>query len=228
MKDTVLELSRVSKSFQEGKTILRVLEEINAKFFQGNSYAISGVSGSGKSTLMHIMAGIESPDGGTVFFSGKSLSTFSSLERSQLLNKQMGLVFQNPYLIKELTILENTALKGLISGESRDESYQRARVLLKQVGLASKDHTYPGALSGGQQQRAALARALFHRPTVILADEPTGNLDKATGKSIIDLLVEHQKSDGSALVICSHDPYVLDTMEHGYVLSGGLLQKIKG
>ena len=218
----LLKLDHIAKVYYQGKVAPGVLSGITYSFESGHSYAITGVSGTGKSTLMHILAGIDTPSEGEVLYDDKSLQLMNSQEKNNFLNKVVGLVFQEPYLIKELTVVENVMLKGLIIHQPYDEAYKRAVDLLSFVGLADKATHHPLSLSGGQQQRVAILRALFNRPQFLLADEPTGNLDIDNAASIVDLL-EKGREWGMGLIISSHDPSVAKRMERQLVLKHGKL-----
>lgn len=218
-----LALRDVYKSYTQGLDVVPVIKGISGTFYKGNTYALTGISGSGKSTLIHLLAGLDVPTSGAVIYNDHAIQQFSEQEKSSFLNKSIGLVFQYPYLIKEMTILENVMLKGLIAGKKQSECEQEARNLLTQVGLSSKMIGYPGQLSGGQQQRVALARALMNQPEFLLADEPTGNLDMQTGNTIIDLVLQAQKDWGMGVIISSHDEYVTERMSTVYVVKDGKL-----
>ncbi len=211
----------VAKSFVQGDVRTEVLRDVTIAFQQGHTYAIMGVSGTGKSTLMHILAGIDVPTEGEVLFNDRSLRTLNKRERKYFLNRSVGLLFQSPYLIRELSVLENVVFPALISGDSRCKAISKARVLLQEVGLSEREKSCPSALSGGQQQRIAIARALINKPAFLLADEPTGNLDIITGRRIVDLLLDCNKKWGMGLIITSHDAYVAQSMEKVFQLSRG-------
>jgi len=213
----------ISKKFMQGEDEIIVLNNIDSMFMQEKSYAITGISGSGKSTFMHIIAGLDTPTKGTVLFNDISLKTFSAIALSQFLNKSIGLVFQSPHLLRELSVIENVILPGLINGRKKSDCEKRAEFLLKKVGLLEKKDNKPGELSGGQQQRVAIARALFNEPAFLLADEPTGNLDLATGKAIVDLLISCHQEWKMGIIISSHDDYVTERMDMVYTLSEGKL-----
>ncbi len=220
-----LRLDTVSKSFDTQAGALEVLKEVSHSFKQGKSYAITGASGTGKSTLLHILAGLTEPNKGAVYVDECNVSLFGQEERERFLNNTIGLLFQVPYLIKELTVLENVMMKGLIVGKNSEECTQEAVALLEIMGLQDKAYERPPVLSGGQQQRAALARALFGKPAFLLADEPTGDLDPHTGKIIIDLLLKCQKTWGMGIIMSTHDAYVADAMQEIYELKGGVLEQ---
>jgi len=220
----ILRAQNLVKVYQQGSAINEVLSGVTYSFDAQHSYAITGVSGTGKSTLMHLLSGIDQPTSGQVFYDEKSLYDMLPEEKDQFLNKKVGLVFQDPHLIKELAVVENVMLKGLISQQSYEEGKKEALALLELIGLADKADAHPLSLSGGQQQRVAILRALFNKPQFLLADEPTGNLDLDSAKIVIDLL-EKGKEWGMGLVVSSHDPYVAKRMEKKLVLKQGKLFK---
>ncbi len=227
MQNSTLATQGISQNFIQGQESIIVLDNIDVLFTQEKSYAITGISGSGKSTFMHILAGLETPSSGTVLFNHKVLNTLSPSAHSHFLNTSIGLVFQSPHLLGELSVLENVILPGLINGKTKDECQLRAEGLLKKVGVFEKKDSKPGELSGGQQQRVAIARALFNQPAFLIADEPTGNLDLATGKAIIDLLLSCHDEWGMGIIISSHDDYVTERMDEIFILSKGkLTQKV--
>ncbi len=223
MSTSTLSLNHVSKSYiQAGQNIV-VLHDITVGFEYGKTYAVTGVSGSGKSTMIHILAGLDLPTAGTVLLNGIDINQLSPAQKASFLNTSIGLAFQYPYLIKELSVLENVMIKGMIAGIAKEMCIQQAQVLLEQVGLLDRQDYYPGQLSGGQQQRVALARALMNNPAFLIADEPTANLDQQTGHMIIDLIVTIQKEKGMGVIISSHDQYVTERMEQVLKLKDGLL-----
>lgn len=201
-----------------------VLHDLDAHFERGMSYAITGVSGTGKSTLLHLLAGIDMPSAGTVFYNNQSLQMMGQRERSAVLNKSIGLVFQAPYLLREFSVLENVMMPGLIAGKSMADCQERAQMLLAAVGVEGKEHAAPMTLSGGQQQRVAIARALFNEPDFLIADEPTGNLDEQTALHIIELLDACQKRWGMGLIVSSHDVQVARAMKQVLVVHNGRLE----
>lgn len=233
MHRALLKIEAISKTFLQGGQPITILNTIHAIFNSGNTYAITGISGSGKSTLMHIIAGLEKPTSGNVFFSPQDaqnericLQTASSVTLAEFLNKSIGLVFQSPHLIRELSVEENIMLPGLIQGKNKKECEHKTAELLEKVGLGHKKTSKPGELSGGQQQRVAIARALFNEPAFLIADEPTGNLDLATGKTIIDLLLSCHAQWGMGIIVSSHDEYVAQAMNEIYELREGSLHVI--
>ena len=224
MQPAVLKMDSVSKEYIQGETKIKILKNITAQFQQGQRYALSGISGSGKSTCMHILAGLEHPTTGSVFFNGQNITHMQQGQRDQFLNTSVGLVFQEPYLIDSLSVLQNVMLKGLIAGQMADACRPRALELLATIGLADKADVAPPTLSGGQQQRVAILRALFNNPQFLIADEPTGNLDSQSAHAVMDLLLDCNKKLSMGLIIMSHDATVIERMTHRFVLQDGVLQ----
>lgn len=211
------------KSFLQGKKKLSVLKGVSFDFEKGKTYAITGASGSGKSTLMHILGGLDTKDKGSVIFNGQDVFKLSLKDKEKFLNNYLGFIFQFHYLIKELSVLQNIILPGLISGKSKDECELKAKRLLKNVGLENKIDSYPTQLSGGEQQRVSILRAIFNKPEFLLADEPTGDLDSDNAQKIVDLLLDCQKKWGMGIIICSHDKAVYKQMDKVLTLKDGLL-----
>jgi len=222
---SILNVKQVSKTFQQSEKSLPVLTDISITFDRGVSYALSGISGSGKSTLLQILSGFEKPTSGIVTFNGKDIHVFSSQEHEHFLHSSIGILFQTPHLIQELTVLENIMLKGLAAGGSRKDAIDKALTLLSEVMLEHKAYQKPIVLSGGEQQRVALARALMNDPLFLLADEPTAHLDVYARDTILQLLHQYKKTRNMGLIISSHDPYVTHTLDHHYILDQGTLVK---
>ena len=218
-----LRADNITKKFSLRRGYLDVLSGISYTFKSGHSYAITGASGTGKSTFLHLLAGLAEPSTGALYLDEQNIALFSQNEREHFLNHTIGLLFQMPYLIKELTVLENVMSKGLIAGADEHVCKREAVELLEQVGLIDKLHEYPPVLSGGQQQRAALARALFGKPAFLLADEPTGNLDSKNGQVIIDLLLACKDAWGMGIIVSTHDRAVAERMEIQLEMHDGLL-----
>lgn len=217
MLGATLTVENLCKEYVSGNSTLIVLNLINAQFKQGSTYAIMGSSGSGKSTFMHLIGGLEKPTAGAVLFNNHNINMMNATEHAHFLQSSIGFVFQLPYLLKELSVLENIMIRGLIRGMDSDDCQLQANELLHAVGLSGFAHAYPPVLSGGQQQRVALARALFGRPAFLLADEPTGGLDETTGKEIVQLLLSCQREWGMGVIVSTHDHYVAhhaDTLLH--------------
>jgi len=218
-----LTLRNVHKVYEQGGKPLVVLKGITASFNQGALYAITGVSGSGKSTLLHLLGGLDEPSEGDVWLNDKNLQSLRSGQKSTFLNRTVGFVFQFHYLVKELTVAENIMMIGLIRGERQSQCRERVAELLAMVGLTDKATVYPTKLSGGEQQRVAIARALFNRPSFLLADEPTGNLDADNAQRVVDICIAAQQEWGMGIVLCSHDSVIYNRMTSVYRLRDGVL-----
>lgn len=217
--------AEIYKDFFQGGRVLPVLKGVSVEFEKGKTVAITGVSGSGKSTLLHILGGLDIPTAGNVLLGERNIYTLKESSKNRLLNQKFGFVFQFHYLIKEFTVLENIIMVGLIKGETRKKCIERADELLEEMGLQDKKYSYPAQLSGGQQQRVAMARAIFNKPCFLLADEPTGNLDKQNAQLIVDLVLRAQSEWGMGVILCSHDPDVYNRMGSVYLLHDGILTK---
>ncbi len=217
----VLECTGIEKTFHDATRELRILQGIDLAIESGKTHAISGASGAGKSTLLHIMGTLDRPTGGDVQFDGKPYSKMSRGAINRLRNHSIGFVFQFYHLLPEFTALENVMMPGLATGRSRGDCRPRAEELLGTVGLTERMTHKPGQLSGGEQQRVAIARALFNEPKVILADEPTGNLDERTGAGITDLLWSLNADRCVTLVLVTHDADLAARADAWYELHEG-------
>ena len=211
------------KEFQGPGEKLTVLNGLNFSLPQGESAAILGASGSGKSTLLHILGTLDTPTRGEVWLDGREVGGLTSPERARVRNAEIGFVFQFHHLLPEFTTLENVAMPGIIQGMSRSKALGMAREALELVGLAERLQHRVTTLSGGERQRAAIARAILLRPRVLLADEPTGNLDERTGEKVGDILLDLNRAVGMALVIVTHNSDLAGLMHRRYELKAGEL-----
>ncbi|BCV45686.1 lipoprotein-releasing system ATP-binding protein LolD [Shewanella algae] len=219
----LLEAKAVSKSYQEGKLSTKVLEQVDLKVYPGEQLAIVGSSGSGKSTLLHILGTLDRPSAGQVLLEGEDLYKASASRQAQLRNQAMGFIYQFHHLLPEFNALENVAMPGLIAGRPKAEVRAQARALLERVGLGHRlDHT-PAELSGGERQRVAIARALINSPKVVLADEPTGNLDAHSGEAVYELIRELASQLGTAFVVVTHDHQLAARMDRQLQMVDGCL-----
>ncbi len=206
-KHVLLEAEGIWKEYRNGKSVvLEVLKGADLEIRQGEFVVIVGPSGSGKSTLLHILGGLDTPTEGSVNIGGQNIFQFSEADLAEFRNKKLGFVFQFHHLLPEFTALENVCMPALIQGESMERSKVRASGILKNVGLEGRMLHKPNELSGGEQQRVAVARALMNRPQLILADEPSGNLDKENGLRLHDLLADLSANDGHTFVVATHNP----------------------
>ena len=208
MVGALLEARAVGKSYLMGRRSLEVLRNVHFTVARGEFVALRGASGAGKSTLLHLLGGLDTPTGGEIWFEGQNLARFSSLALARFRNRQVGFVFQAYHLLPELSALENVCLPARMARMEAVQAEARGRELLQRVGLAERTEHRPYELSGGEQQRVAIARALINTPALILADEPTGNLDSHTGEGIIDLLCALQAERRTTLLIATHDTRV--------------------
>lgn len=208
MSDVLLAARNVSKSYPLGSRSLEVLRGVNLEVARGEFLALRGASGAGKSTLLHLFGGLDTPNTGEIWFAGRNLAQASPAELTRLRNRRVGFIFQSYHLLPELDALENVCVPARLARVPAATAECRGRQLLQQVGLGARLEHKPYELSGGEQQRVAIARALMNEPDLILADEPTGNLDSHTGSSIVDLLVELQAARKTTLIVATHDATV--------------------
>jgi len=200
-----IRIENLLKSYRQGSKIVEALRGIDLVFAEGESVAVVGPSGAGKTTLIHILGTIDRPSGGRIFYDGRDVFAMEGRELAGFRNRTVGFVFQFHHLLPEFTALENTMMPALIQGMRRREAKPRAEEILKWVGLRDRMTHKPGELSGGEQQRVAVARSLILRPEVLLADEPTGNLDRETGDSVYELLRQMNRERGVTMIIVTHN-----------------------
>ena len=217
----ILVASGLRKNYTLGSQEVEVLRGIDVRVRRGEALVIVGASGAGKSTLLHLLGGLDTPSAGDVSLDGASLFGMSSAARTRLRNERLGFVFQSYNLLPELDALENVCLPALLQSRSRDGMAERGAELLKAVGLGARMEHRPAELSGGEQQRVAIARALMNRPSLVLADEPTGNLDSKTGESILDLLWRLREDSGTTLVMVTHDQHIATRGERVLEIADG-------
>jgi lipoprotein-releasing system ATP-binding protein len=221
--NNVLACSGLGKTFSEGGVPLRILHDIDFSVAVGERIAIMGASGSGKSTLLHLLGGLDKPTTGDVMIAGKSLSSLSPVRLGRLRNRKLGFIYQFHHLLPEFTAVENVAMPLLVAGTRPADAGALAQELLDRVGLAARLTHKPAELSGGERQRAAVARALVTRPACVLADEPTGNLDRHNAEQVYDLMLELNQELGTSFLIATHDPLIAERMDRIVRLEDGVL-----
>lgn len=227
MSEAALRLDGIVRRFTQGRGMLEVLRGAGLTVWPGEIVALVGPSGAGKSTLLHIAGLLEKPDDGEVYIGGEACGRLSDDRRTRLRRHHLGFVYQYHHLLPEFSALENVILPQMIAGAGRRKAAERASGLLAKMGLAERASHRPGQLSGGEQQRVAIARALANNPKVLLADEPTGNLDPHTSGAVFDELLRNTREAGLAAVIATHNPDLAARMDRTVTLAEGLLVEVQ-
>lgn len=223
MNQPILELRSITKSIDTGTHRVDILRGIDLKIEPGEFVAVMGASGSGKSTLLGLLAGLDAPTAGEILLDGEDISHLAEDKLAAIRGRKIGFVFQSYQLIPTLTAEENVLLPAELAGEAASASQQRARMLLDTVGLSDRRDHYPVQLSGGEQQRVALARAFMRKPPLLLADEPTGNLDSTNGRQVLELLLSLNQTEGATLVLVTHDKDLASYASRIITLRDGLV-----
>jgi lipoprotein-releasing system ATP-binding protein len=217
----VLSCSHLAKSYTDANSTLHVLRDIDLTIRQGEQVAIMGASGSGKSTLLHLLGGLDTPTGGQIRIDGTPIERLNAVQLGRLRNRALGFIYQFHHLLPEFTALENVAMPLLVRGVSSAKAADEAARILDRVGLSGRLTHKPGELSGGERQRAAVARALVTRPVCVLADEPTGNLDRKNADQVYDLMLELNREFSTSYLVVTHDPQIAERMDRIMVLDDG-------
>lgn len=223
---TSLTVQALCKTYYSGEDRLEVLKDLSLRMTSGESLAVVGPSGSGKSTLLQILGTLDEPDSGSVDLAGTDPFVLSEKRLAEFRNSQIGFIFQDHHLLPQLPVLENVLIPALASGSAGPDDFERAEDLIKRVGLWDRIKHLPGQLSGGERERVAIARALFHDPVLILADEPTGNLDRKTAEIITALLLDLQKQSGAMLIAVTHSDTLAAAMNRRAELVDGKLEEM--
>jgi lipoprotein-releasing system ATP-binding protein len=226
MTESVLEARDVGKQFQQGPVMLEVLKSVNLAILAGERLSIVGASGSGKTTLLQILGGLDKPSNGQVLVDGKNIHELGEKERGDLRNRAVGFIYQFHHLLPEFSALENVAMPLLVRRMNTSEAKDRAREILKRVGLGERLTHRPHQLSGGERQRAAVARALVTQPKLVLADEPTGNLDGRNAESVFELMLELNRERRTSLVVVTHDLRIAARMDRALEIENGSLSEV--
>ena len=224
MSNPIILAQQVSKTYQDGKLNVSVLRDLNVRIDEGESVSIIGASGSGKSTLLHLLGGLDVPSSGSIELMGQNIAHINATQLGQLRNRYLGFVYQFHHLLAEFTALENVMMPLLIGKMDKETASKQAIAMLEKVGLKERMMHRPTELSGGERQRAAIARALVNQPKCLLADEPTGNLDRQNAINVLDMMLELKNELGTALVVVTHDDQLAQRFERVLLMNDGQLQ----
>ncbi|MFQ0991238.1 lipoprotein-releasing ABC transporter ATP-binding protein LolD [Gilliamella apicola] len=219
----LLSAKNLCKTYNEGKMVTEVLKNVSFDIYSKSLLAIIGSSGSGKSTLLHLLGGLDKPTSGEIIFKSQQLNQLSEKEKAHLRNQEIGFVYQFHHLLPDFTALENVAMPLLISGAKPNDAKKRAMAMLESVNLVKRANHRPSELSGGERQRVAIGRALINNPALVMADEPTGNLDKTTADSIFDLLISLNRDHGTAFLVVTHDLELANKLDNQLIMRDGQL-----
>jgi putative ABC transport system ATP-binding protein len=223
MTNPIVELQSVTKSYTEGKQTRVILDNVSTTFNQGEFVILLGHSGSGKSTLLNLLSGIDAPDNGEIIINGMTINRMTERERTLFRRKHIGFIFQFFNLIPTLTVFENVTLALQLSGKVTGAQEKNVDALLDRIGLRHRRNAFPDRLSGGEQQRVAILRAIAHNPTILLADEPTGNLDEETGQNVMNILLELTREVNKTLIMATHNSELVPLADKVYRVKNGLL-----
>lgn len=219
----LLSAKNLCKTYNEGKMVTEVLKNVSFDIHSKSLLAIIGSSGSGKSTLLHLLGGLDKPTSGEIIFKSQQLNQLSEREKAHLRNQEIGFVYQFHHLLPDFSALENVAMPLLISGTKPNDAKKRAMAMLESVNLVKRANHRPSELSGGERQRVAIGRALINNPALVMADEPTGNLDKTTADSIFDLLISLNRDHGTAFLVVTHDLELANKLDNQLIMRDGQL-----
>lgn len=219
----LLSAKNLCKTYNEGKMVTEVLKNVSFDIHSKSLLAIIGSSGSGKSTLLHLLGGLDKPTSGEIIFKSQQLNQLSEKEKAHLRNQEIGFVYQFHHLLPDFSALENVAMPLLISGAKPNDAKKRAMAMLESVNLVKRANHRPSELSGGERQRVAIGRALINNPALVMADEPTGNLDKTTANSIFDLLISLNRDHGTAFLVVTHDLELANKLDNQLIMRDGQL-----
>lgn len=222
----LISVENLARTYEDGANKVTVLENLTLAVTYGEQLAIVGASGSGKSTLLHLIGGLDTPSSGEVMIDGQNIHKLSAKAQGGFRNQNIGFVYQFHHLLPEFTAVENVAMPLIIRGDKRDDAYQQAEKLIDRVGLVNRKEHKPSELSGGERQRIAFARALVNKPKLVLADEPTGNLDHSTALRVYDLMCEINKEMGTTFITVTHDLELANKMQRQLKLEDGQLMAL--